>query len=154
MVKTLLEELSKRNLTLSSAESLTGGLFASTLVDQSGISKVFKGGIVTYWSEIKNQVLHVDEEIISKFGVVSKECAYAMAENCREMFSTSISVSFTGNAGPETLDGKPVGEVFIAVNYLGDIKVYECHFLGSRLEIRKASVDFGIKKIIDLFEEK
>ena len=80
MVETLLEELSKRNLTLSSAESLTGGLFASTLVDQSGISKVFKGGIVTYWSEIKNQVLHVDEKIIAKFGVVSKECAYAMAK--------------------------------------------------------------------------
>ena len=153
MVKTLLEELSKRNLTLSSAESLTGGLFASTLVDQSGISKVFKGGIVTYWSEIKNQVLHVDEKIIAKFGVVSKECAYAMAKNCREMFSTSISVSFTGNAGPETLECKPVGEVFIAVNYLGDIKVYECHFSGSRSEIRKASVDFGIKKIIDLFKE-
>lgn len=153
MVETLLEELSKRNLTLSSAESLTGGLFASTLVDQSGISKVFKGGIVTYWSEIKNQVLHVDEKIIAKFGVVSKECAYAMAENCRAMFSTSISISFTGNAGPETLEGKPVGEVFIAVNYLGDIKVYECHFLGCRLEIRKASVDFGIKKIIDLFKE-
>lgn len=153
MVKTLLEELSKRNLTLSSAESLTGGLFAATLVDQSGISKVFKGGIITYWSEIKNQVLHVDEKIISKFGVVSKECAYAMAKNCRDMFSTSISISFTGNAGPEILENKPVGEVFIAINYLGEINVYECHFSGSRSEIRKASVDFGIKKIIDLFKE-
>ena len=124
--------------TLSSIESLTGGLFASTITSIPGASKYFKGTIVTYQNEIKEK-LGID----TSNGVINKETALAMAKAGREYFKSDICVSFTGNAGPEVMDDKPVGLVFIAINY----EVFELNLKGSRNEIRKQAVEFAIKKI-------
>ncbi|MCK5945722.1 MAG: CinA family protein [Mycoplasmataceae bacterium] len=124
--------------TLSSIESLTGGLFASEITSKPGASKYFKGSIVTYQNEIKEK-LGID----TTNGVINKETALAMSKAGRKYFDSDICVSFTGNAGPEAMDGKPVGLVFIAINN----DVYELNLSGDRNSIRKQAVEFAIKKI-------
>ena len=146
MVEEILEALKNKELTLSCAESLTGGLFSSTICSVSGASKVFKGGVVTYWTEIKNQVINVPQEIIDEYGVVSNECASYMARGVKDLFKTDISISFTGNAGPSSLEGKPVGLVYIGI-CLNDITM---SFEDNRNEIRKQCVKEGIKKIYEI----
>ena len=145
----LINILKNRELTISCAESLTAGLFASTMGEYSGVSKVFKGGVVSYWSEIKQSVLNVPESVILSSGVVSSECASYMARGVKELFKTDVSVSFTGNAGPSSLEGKPVGLVYIGI-CLNDMTMsFEYNFEGSRNEIRKQCVEEGIKKIYE-----
>lgn len=90
---------------ISAAESLTGGLFQAELVKVPGISEVFAGGIVSYQENAKQKVLGVPEHILETYGMVSAECAVAMAERARELFDTQLAISFTGVAGPD-----PTGE--------------------------------------------
>ena len=122
--------------TLSSIESLTGGLFASTITSIPGASKYFKGTIVTYQNEIKEK-LGID----TTRGVINREVALSMSRIGRKFFNSDICVSFTGNAGPDGMDNKPVGLVFIAINE----EVFELNFKGSRNEIRRKAVEFAIK---------
>lgn len=150
MVEEILEALKNKELTLSCAESLTGGLFSSTICSVSGASKVFKGGVVTYWTEIKNQVINVPQEIIDEYGVVSNECASYMARGVKDLFKTDISISFTGNAGPSSLEGKPVGLVYIGICFNDITMSFEYNFEGNRNEIRKQCVEEGIKKIYEI----
>lgn len=109
-----LRELERRGETLAVMESCTGGLLASMITDTPGSSTVFRGGIVSYATEIKEQ-FGVPAEIVRAFGVVSVETARAMALAVRERLGASIGIGITGVAGPESQEGKPVGEVHIAV---------------------------------------
>lgn len=109
--------LKKENLTISAAESFTGGLFQQELTAIPGVSAVFPGGIVSYSNLVKMQVLGVEAEIIRDHGVVSEECALSMARSVRQLFHTDIGVSFTGVAGPDELEGKSVGTVFIGFSF-------------------------------------
>lgn len=149
----IVDILKSQGLTLSSAESLTGGLFASSIVSLPGASKVFKGGIVTYWTQVKEDVLKVDTSIIEKYGVVSKECALSMVEACRKMFSTDIAISFTGNAGPDVMENKESGLVYIGVFYKDSSYAYEYHFKGARNEVRQKCVEEGINKILEFLNK-
>ena len=146
----LIDILRNKELTISCAESLTAGLFASTMGEYSGVSKVFKGGVVSYWSEIKQSVLNVPESVILSSGVVSSECASYMARGVKELFNTDVSVSFTGNAGPSSLEGKPVGLVYIGICFNDITMSFEYNFEGNRNEIRKQCVEEGIKKIYEI----
>jgi len=149
-METLINKLKEQKLTLSCAESLTCGLFAATLGNISGVSKVFKGGVVTYWAESKTEIIKVSKDTIDNCGVVSKECAADMARGVNEIFNTDISISFTGNAGPNTLEGKPVGLVYIGV-YINKIAfTFEYQFEGDRNEIRKKCVEAGVEKLLEL----
>ena len=150
MKNKLVELLKKHNLTLGSIESLTGGLFASTITSVSGVSSVFKGTVVTYFTEIKEKVVGVKKEIISKYGVISKECALEMATYGQELLDTDVIVSFTGNAGPTSMEGKPVGLVYIGVIIKDTVFTFEYMFEGDRNQIREACVKQGIKKILEL----
>ena len=123
---------------IASVESLTGGLFASAIVKNKGASKYFKGSIVTYTNDIKEKF-----GIDTSKGVVNKETAIQMALKGKAYFDVDFCVSFTGNAGPSTLENQPVGKVFIAINE----KVYELDFKGSRISIQKQCVAFALKKI-------
>jgi len=123
--------------TLGSVESLTGGLFASTITNKPGASKFYKGSVISYANEIKEK-LGID----TSNGVVNKQVALAMAAKGKEFLNVDICISFTGNAGPEVLDNLPIGKVFIAINE----EVYEKDFKGNREEIRKQCVDFAISK--------
>ena len=141
-------------LTLGSVESFTGGLFASTITSISGASKFYKGGYITYATEEKINLLMIPKEIIDRFGVVSKEVAYHMANNARQLLKTDYCVSFTGNAGPEAMEGKPVGEVHMCIASAQDAQVYSLRLEGTRNEIQKQAVDFVLEKIFELFSKK
>ena len=108
--KKVLSSLEKRGLTLGSVESLTAGLFASTICSVPGASKVFKGSFVTYATSMKTDFLNINKAFINKYGVVSKEVAREMAIIGRHGLEVDVCVSFTGNAGPTKEKGKaPVG---------------------------------------------
>ena len=111
----LTDILRKKGLTVSTAESCTAGLLSSLLTSIGGSSAWFEGGISTYATRVKHEVLGVSAGTIEKYGVVSSECAREMAENAKRMFSTDTAVSVTGVAGPDSQEGKPVGEVHIGV---------------------------------------
>ena len=108
--------LLERGLTLSAAESCTGGLIAKRMTDLPGASKVFRGGVVSYTNGVKAGVLGVDGDLLERYGAVSEETARAMAEGCRRVCGSDLAVSVTGVAGPESDDrGNEVGTVYIAL---------------------------------------
>ncbi|MBP8639319.1 MAG: competence/damage-inducible protein A [Oscillospiraceae bacterium] len=109
------ELLCEKDMTISTAESCTGGLIAKRITDLRGSSKAFIGGAVTYAAESKTSVLGVAPELIEKFGVISAEVASEMAKKARELFKSSIAVATTGLAGPEGDGINPVGTVFVAL---------------------------------------
>lgn len=133
--------------TLGSVESFTGGLFASTITSVSGASKFYKGSFITYATEEKKNFLQIPEETIQQFGVVSKEIAFHMANNGRHLLGVDVCVSFTGNAGPEAMENKPVGEVHIGIVSAEKAEIYSLNLHGSREEIRQQAVEFAIKKL-------
>lgn len=140
--------LKRKNFTVATAESCTGGLLASTLTDVDGASAYVKGGVVAYTNAIKNSVLHVDAETLKNFGAVSSETAREMAANVREIFSSTIGISTTGIAG-SSVEGKPVGTVFIAVDAENFSAVKEFHFSGTRTEIKAQTVDAALKLLTE-----
>lgn len=140
--------LKRKNFTVATAESCTGGLLASTLTDVDGASAYVAGGVVAYTNAIKISVLHVDAETLKKFGAVSSETAREMAANVREIFSSTIGISTTGVAG-SSVEGKPVGTVFIAVDAENFSEVKEFHFNGTRTEIKAQSVDAALKLLTE-----
>ncbi|MEH7177142.1 competence/damage-inducible protein A [Neobacillus vireti] len=154
LVAELMKVLKEKNVTTSAAESLTGGLFQEELTSFPGVSAVFKGGVVCYTNEVKKNVLKVKHETIEKYGVVSKECARELAENVAALVSADIGISFTGVAGPDELEGKPVGTVFIGISIKGKPTVVEKLELGgSREAIRSRSVKFGCYYLIKHLKE-
>ena len=108
--------LREKGLTLSAAESCTGGLVAKRITDLPGASAVFRGGVVSYTNDVKAQVLGVPEELLEAFGAVSEPVARAMAERCRMICGSDLAVSVTGVAGPDRDDrDNEVGTVYIAL---------------------------------------
>ncbi len=109
-------ELARRGLTVSTAESCTGGLVGHLLTNVPGSSAYFLGGIVAYSNQAKMEQLRVPPEILERHGAVSDECARAMASGCRQVFRSDLAVSVTGVAGPDGgTPEKPVGLVFVAL---------------------------------------
>jgi len=129
VVQRLLEE---KGMTIGVAESITGGLLAKRLTDLPGVSRVFKGGIVSYTNEVKHAVLGVPEEILNEHGAVSAPVARAMAEGARRALGVDIALSATGVAGPDKDDrGNEVGTAFVAIATPDGSYVRELH-LGNR----------------------
>lgn len=109
-------QLSRRGLTLAAAESCTGGLVAQRITAIPGASAVFRGGVVSYWTEVKGGVLGVPQAILDAYGPVSEPCARAMAEGVRSITGADLGVSVTGAAGPDPDErGVPVGIVYIGL---------------------------------------
>jgi PncC family amidohydrolase len=108
------QELIKRGLTLAAMESCTGGLLASLITDVPGSSATFRGGIVSYATDVKAEV-GVPRDILDAHGAVSVETARAMAQAARERIGAAVGIGITGVAGPDEQEGKPVGTVHIAV---------------------------------------
>lgn len=108
--------LLERALTLATAESCTGGLIARRITALPGASRVYRGGVVSYWTEVKAAVLGVPQDILDQYGAVSEPTARAMAEGARRITGADIAVSVTGVAGPDPDErGNPVGLVFIGL---------------------------------------
>lgn len=137
----LVNKLKARKLTIGSIESMTGGLFASSITSVPGASKVFKGSVVSYSPEIKEKVVGVNKNTIEQFDVVSKEVAEEMASKGLKLLNVDICVSVTGNAGPTSEPGKAgVGEVYIGVATKEKCVVTKMVFSGNRDEIRKKTL--------------
>lgn len=137
------------NKTVAAAESLTGGAFQKKIVSVPGASNVFKGGIVSYATEIKEHVLNVPRNIIENDGTVSYACAKAMAESVQKLMNAHIGISFTGVAGPDPIEGKPVGTVFIGlVDRDGYEQIEKIQLHGDRNQIRHRSVLKGYEMLL------
>ncbi|MBR3839934.1 MAG: nicotinamide-nucleotide amidohydrolase family protein [Erysipelotrichales bacterium] len=153
-MKELVTLLRECNLTIASCESLSGGLFAAKLVEIPGVSSVFVGSVVTYATRIKHEVVYVKQNTIDEKGVVSAEVANEMAENIAALMKSDIGVSFTGNAGPDVMEGKPAGLVYSSIFYKGKIVSYEDMISGTRNEVRNQIVDLMTQRLITLISKE
>lgn len=144
----LVKTLKEKSLTISSCESLTGGMFASEIVGISGASSVFKGSFVTYMDECK-EILLDGKEILKTQGAISEEMAYKMASVVKAKLNTNIAVSFTGNAGPLPSENKEVGLVYSCIIIDDLILNYKDIYSGNRMEIRQKCVKDAIKRILE-----
>ena len=137
----VVEELKKRQISITAAESLTAGLFQASLADFSGVSAIFKGGFVTYSLEEKAKMLDIPQTELEIHGVVSTYTAEKMAEQAREKTASDIGISLTGVAGPESLEGHPAGTVFIGLSQESGTEVIRVNIGGrSRTDVRKIAV--------------
>lgn len=143
----LVKILKEKKLTIASCESLTGGLFASKLVEISGVSSVFVGSYVTYMDQAK-EILLDGKQILTEDGAISKKMAYQMAKTIKEKLKSNIAVSFTGNAGPTLSEGKEAGLVYSCVLINEEKYFYKDVFSGDRNEIRNKVVEKTIERIL------
>lgn len=143
--------LKNNSVTVSTAESCTGGMLSQLITDVSGASAVFPGGIVSYSNSVKENILGVSQETLTEYGAVSEKTAEEMCIGAKKIFSTDISVSITGIAGPTGgTNEKPVGTVCFGINSRNGVKTFTEHFdktLG-RNEIRCLSASYALDLII------
>ncbi|QXQ11367.1 CinA family protein [Paeniglutamicibacter sp. Y32M11] len=130
---------SAAQLSLATAESLTAGMIAASLAAVPGASAVLMGGVVSYSSTVKANVLGVDSDLLTERGSVDGEVARQMAIGARNVCGADLAVSATGVAGPSAHDGKAVGTVFLGFATESDSGFIEQHFSGDREQIRSAS---------------
>jgi nicotinamide-nucleotide amidase len=135
LASVVLKVMTERELLLGVMESCTGGLLASLLTDTPGSSLAFRGGLVSYATDLKEE-WGVPHEIVEQHGVISVETARAMAQAARERLRVDIGVGVTGVAGPETQEEKPVGTVHIAVASAEWVKETSQRFHGARTEVK------------------
>lgn len=138
MVEKLAEILREKKLTLSVAESLTGGLLSNLLTNVPGASDWYMGGITSYSNRAKTDLLEVKEATLLAVGAVSAEVAEQMAQGCAGRFKTELALSTTGIAGPGGgSETKPVGLVYLGVKTPQGVFTKKCRFQGERLEIKE-----------------
>lgn len=142
----VVKHLTERGLTLTAAESLTAGMFQSTICSVPGASKVFAGGFVTYATEMKTKLLGIPQQLIQENSVVSGAVAGAMAQRSRQLTGANIGIGFTGVAGPDNLDGHPVGEVWFGIDDGQQLLTKQLHLSQrmGRQAIRRQSVQLGL----------
>ncbi|MBR1635187.1 MAG: nicotinamide-nucleotide amidohydrolase family protein [Lachnospiraceae bacterium] len=137
-------------LTIATAESCTGGMIASELVNFSGMSAHFAEGYVTYSNEAKVKNLSVKEETLKKYGAVSEDTAAQMALGVQKRANADIGIATTGIAGPDGgTDEKPVGLVYIGCAYAGRVVVRKYRFSGSRYQVRLSAAKRAFELVYD-----
>jgi PncC family amidohydrolase len=147
----VLDLLSEKNLTLSSAESATGGLASHLLTNITGCSKNYLGGVVCYTAQAKNVFLDVDWDLINDYGTVSAEINEALLKGLKKIGS-DLAFAITGAAG-SPLDGKPTGTVYIGISNNDNLHVYDYFFNGDRLEIKEQAVCQAFSLLIEELEK-
>ena len=136
--------LKEKGLTLGTAESCTGGLVAKRMTDLAGVSSVFRGGVVSYATEVKHTVLGVDQDLLDQYGAVSEPVARAMAEGARKVLGCDLAISTTGVAGPDPDErGNPVGLVFIGLATPDGTWVRKVNLSMGRQRIRHIAASHG-----------
>ena len=151
-IQKLIRLLIKKKLTISFAESCTGGLLSSSITAISGSSKVFNMGLVTYSNNAKIKILKVPKSIIKKYGAVSRQTCLSMLLNLNKISKSDISVSITGVAGPNGgTKNKPVGLVFIGIKKGKEVFIKKNLFKNKkRVLIQKATVNQANKMILNI----
>lgn len=149
----LAERLASKGLTLSCAESCTGGLIGGALTSLPGSSGHFMGGAITYSNNSKESLLGVSHKTLIDHGAVSLETADEMVRGVISLFGTDVGVAVTGIAGPGgATEGKPVGLVYVAVSDGSRVVVSKNLFKGSRDEVRSQTVSAAIEMLIDFVD--
>ncbi len=149
----IISELLKRNnLKLATAESCTGGLVSNLLTNVPGSSDFFAGGIISYSTKVKKDILNISEKLIEEYGVISAEAAKAMASGAREHINAEVGLAVTGNAGPTSIEkgvdqGKPVGLIYIATATNGNSEYKKYCFFGSRLDIKRRAANAALNML-------
>lgn len=148
MVDSLANILKERSLTISVAESCTGGLIGHTLTNEPGSSDYFLGGVISYSNQSKVDLLGVSSETIREHGAVSNQTAKEMASGVRQRFGTDIGLSVTGIAGPDGgTDEKPVGTVFMGLADANNLFSVKYLFSGNREEIKQKTAETALENI-------
>lgn len=146
----------EKNLTVTTAESCTGGMIASSIVSISGSSAIFKSSVVTYSNDMKSKILNIPLKLINENGAVSKIIAYTMASNVLDLMDSDLSIAVTGIAGPDGgSKNKPVGLVHIGIGTKKNIVTKRYLFKGNRLKVRQETTLEALKlsnKIIETFK--
>nr|WP_281496873.1 nicotinamide-nucleotide amidohydrolase family protein [Ornithinimicrobium sp. F0845] len=143
------EELRRAGASIATAESLTGGLVCAALTSVPGASSVVFGGIASYSSDLKIRVLGVPADVIAEHGTVAEQTALHMADGARRVAGADVGVATTGVAGPDPTEGKPVGEVFVAVTRESVRLVRVFTFHGSREQVRRQAVESALELVIE-----
>lgn len=136
----LVARLSAAGQTVAVAESLTGGLVTAALTEIAGASVVVRGGVLAYSTDLKAQVLGVDEVLLARAGAVDADVALQMASGVRSLMGATYGLATTGVAGPDQVDGKAVGTVYVAVAGPGSSRVKALRLPGDRAQVRARSV--------------
>lgn len=152
-MKALVDLLVEKQLSISTCESFTAGLFAYELGKIPGVSAVYRGSVVAYQSEMKNMILGIDRSILDQYGVVSKETAEQMALACQEMFKSDICISFTGNAGPEAIEGKACGLWFACIRCRNQQFDFAFQDAMSRNALQEHAVHVMTFKLIEIIRD-
>lgn len=145
----IVKQLTLRQLTIATAESLTAGMLSSVIAGVPGASAVLQGGIVAYNNTVKHRLLGVSADILAARGAVDSETARQMATGVRKRLNADLGVATTGVAGPEPSEGKAVGIVFIALSTVDDTVAKLLRFNGTRQHIREATVAASLQLVAE-----
>ena len=149
--KNIINELIKRNISISVAESCSGGQLSSTITKVPGVSKIFNMGIVTYSNQAKSSLLKIPISKIIKHGAVSKEVALSMVLKLAKLSKSKICISTTGISGPSGgTKNKPIGLVYIGVKFNKQVFVVKNIFIGNRNKIQNDTVNYALQTIGEL----
>ena len=155
--KELVQVLIEKNMTIASAESCTGGLFASHIVDVPDASKVLNASVVTYSNDAKEKYARVSNETLDKFGAVSEQVAGEMAEGIAKETGANVGISFSGVAGPTGgTPEKPVGTVCVGCYIDGKLWTHTFHLdpTLTRTEIRKQSASLMSERLVEILKSE
>ena len=135
-----------KNLTITTAESCTGGMISSAIVHINGSSQIFKSSMIVYSNDMKSKLLNIPQDLITKYGAVSEIVVYNMAKKSLETLNSDVSIAVTGIAGPTggSID-KPVGLVWVGIGTKEKIITKKYQFNGNRLEIRQKTTQESLK---------
>ena len=139
--KIIIKELLKRNITISVAESCTGGLLSSKFTSVAGISKIFNMGLITYSNKAKSNLLKISQNHLKKYGAVSHQTATLMVKNLHHLTKSKLCISTTGIAGPSGgTRAKPIGLIYFGIKYKNKTIILEKKFKGSRAQIQQKTI--------------
>ena len=139
--KIIIKKLLKRNISISIAESCTGGLLSSKFTSVAGISKIFNMGLITYSNKSKSSLLKISQNDLKKYGSISHQTAALMVKNLQQLTKSKLCISTTGIAGPSGgTKVKPVGLIYFGIKYKNKTIIIEKKFKGPRIKIQQKTV--------------
>jgi len=139
--KIIIKKLLKRNISISIAESCTGGLLSSKFTSVAGISKIFNLGLITYSNKSKSSLLKISQNDLKKYGSISHQTAALMVKNLQQLTKSKLCISTTGIAGPSGgTKVKPVGLIYFGIKYKNKTIILEKKFKGPRIQIQQKTV--------------
>jgi nicotinamide-nucleotide amidase len=152
--RALLDRLARNSATVATAESLTGGRLASRLTAVPGASRVYVGGVVAYATQVKTALLGVPAEVVERHGVVSAQCAGAMASGARDRFAATYAVATTGVAGPERQEGQSAGTVFVGIAGPAGLTTVALELAGDRARIQEQTCDEALRALAEVLQRE